>query len=114
MAAKIKTRRWDPAEHIAVGEDVLVYLQTITPEEYDPDTTPFFLDCIARSKGVAQIAGVAFHQTDRGVPAVTVATAGGARATIAMAPAVSPALLQQTLAPGTGQQTTARRAEARI
>ena len=99
MAAKIKTRRWDPAEHIATGEDVLVYLQTITPEEYDPDITPFFLDCIARSEGVSEITSVVFHQTDGGGPAVTVATAGGDRATIAMAPAVSPALLQQVLAP---------------
>lgn len=107
MVAKIKTRPWDPAEHIADGEDVLVYLQTITPEEYDPDTTPFFLDCIARSKGVSQIAGVVFHQTDSGALSVTVATAGGACATIAMAPAVSPALLQQALTPGTGHKRRA-------
>ena len=58
--AKIKTRPWDPADHIVDGEDVLAYLKMVTPEEYDPAITPFFLDCIARSKGVAEIASVDF------------------------------------------------------
>ena len=60
--AKIKTRPWDPADHIVDGEDVLAYLKMVTPEEYDPAITPFFLDCIARSKGVAEIATCEFRQ----------------------------------------------------
>ena len=55
---KLKTHPWDPAEHITDGEDVIYYLHVISPEGYDPDVTPFILDCIARSKGVTEIAAV--------------------------------------------------------
>ena len=48
--AKVKTHPWDPADHIVDGEHVLAYLHVITKEEYDPYVTPYFLDCIARSK----------------------------------------------------------------
>ena len=86
---KIKTRRWDPARHIADGADVLAYLQVIADGKYDPDVAPFFLDCIARSAGVADIARVAFHETDTGRRSVTVATADGKEVTIELAAEVS-------------------------
>ena len=96
--AKIETRPWDPAEYIADGEDVLAYLEAITEEEYDPDVTPLFLDCIARSKGVAEIAAVEFSDTD-GARSVTITTTGGAEATIAIAPDVSLDSIRQALLP---------------
>ena len=97
--AKIETRPWDPAEHIADGEDVLAYLEAITEEEYDPDVTPLFLDCIARSKGVVEIASVEFSDTDGGARSVTITTTGGATATIAIAPDVSLDSIRQALLP---------------
>ncbi len=97
--AKIETRPWDPAEHIADGEDVLAYLEAITEEEYDPDVTPLFLDCIARSKGVTEITGLTFHELDDGRRSVTVTTVGGAEATIAIAPDVSLDSIRHALLP---------------
>ena len=85
--AKIKTRPWDPADHIVDGEDVLAYLKMVTPEEYDPAITPFFLDCIARSKGIAEIATCEFHDRD-GVRSVTVTTVNGVSATFEVVPEV--------------------------
>ena len=86
--AKVKTHPWDPAEHIVDGEDVLAYLHVITVEEYDADVTPYFLDCIARSKGVTEIAGVVCHESSDGGRLVTVATTGGVEAKIDVAPEV--------------------------
>ena len=86
---KIKTRQWDPARHIADGADVLAYLQVIAEGEYDPDVAPFFLDCIARSAGVADIARVTFHETAAGRRSVTVATADSTEVTIDLAAEVS-------------------------
>lgn len=93
---KVKTRPWDPAEHIADGEDVLAYLEAITKEEYDPDVTPLFLDCIARSKGVAEIAAVEFSDTD-GSRSITIT--GGAETSIAIAPNVSVDSIRHALLP---------------
>ena len=86
--AKVKTHPWDPAEHIVDGGDVLAYLHVIAVEEYDADVTPYFLDCIARSKGVAEIAGVVCHESNDGGRLVTVATTGGVETTIDVAPEV--------------------------
>ena len=97
--AKIETRPWDPAEHIADGEDVLSYLQVIAEEEYDPVVTPFLLACIARSRGVAEIAGVEFSDTDGGHRSVTITTIGGAAVTITVAPDVSVDSIRQALLP---------------
>ena len=96
---KIKTRRWDPARHITDGAAVLTYLQAIAADQYDPAVAPLFLDCIARSPGVADIARVAFHETDAGQRCVTVATAAGQEITIAIADAVSNAAIRNALAP---------------
>ena len=81
---KIKTHPWDPADHIVDGEGVLAYLKIVTPEQYDPVITPLFLDCIARSKGVAEISGVNFHEHN-GNRSVTVTTTNGASTTIPIA-----------------------------
>lgn len=96
---KLKTYPWDPAEHITDGEDVICYLQVVSPEEYDPDVTPFMLDCIARSKGVAEIAGVEFSDTEGGVRSVTITTTSGVEATITIAPAVNLDSVRQALTP---------------
>ena len=96
---KLKTYPWDPAEHITDGEDVICYLQVVSPEEYDPDVTPFMLDCIARSKGVAEIAGVAFEETGDGGHSVTITTTGGVEETIAIAPAVNLDSVRRALTP---------------
>ena len=96
---RLKSYPWDPAEHITNGEDVICYLEIVSPEEYDPDVTPFFLDCIARSKGVAEIAGVEFSDTEDGGHSVTITTTSGAAETIAMAPAVSLESVRRALTP---------------
>ena len=96
---KLKTYPWDPAEHIADGEDVISYLKVISPEEYDPDVTPFMLDCIARSGGVAEIAGVEFNDAEDGSRSVTITTTGGAEATVAIAPDVNLDSIRQALTP---------------
>ena len=96
---KIKTHPWDPADHIVDGEDVLVYLKMVTPEEYDPDNTPYFLDCIARSRGVAEIAGVEFREQDDGSRSVTVTTNAGKSAAIAIAREADPQSIKNALTP---------------
>ena len=96
---KLKTYPWDPSEHITDSEDVICYLQVVSPEEYDPDVAPFMLDCIARSKGVAEIAGVEFSDTEGGGRSVTITTTSGVEETIAIAPAVSLESVRQALTP---------------
>ena len=104
--AKVKTYPWDPAEHIVDGEDVLAYLHVITKEEYDPNVTPRFLDCIARSKGVAEIAGLQFHERN-GEHSVTVTTINGASTTIAIAPEVDVESIRNALTPARASEPVA-------
>lgn len=96
---KLKSYPWDPAEHITDGEDVISYLEFVSPEEYDPDVASFFLDCIARSKGVAEIVSIEFDTTSDGGRSVTITTTSGAEETIAIAPAVSLESVRQALTP---------------
>ena len=96
---RLKTYPWDPAEHITNGEDVICYLEIVSPEEYDPDVTPFFLDCIARSKGVAEIVSIEFDTTSDGGRSVTITTTSGAEETIAIAPEVSLESVRRALTP---------------
>ena len=96
---KVKTHPWDPSDHIVDGEDVLAYLQVITEEEYDPKVTPFLLNCIARSKGVAEIARVTLNEPNAGQRSVTVTTTAGASTTIPIAPDVDSDAILQALSP---------------
>ena len=96
--AKIKTHPWDPADHIVDGEDVLTYLATVTPAEYDPVTTPFFLDCIARSRGIAEISAYEFNEQS-GIRSLTVTTTSGASTTLAIAPEVDVDSIRRALTP---------------
>jgi hypothetical protein len=96
--AKSKTHPWDPADHIVDGEDVLVYLKLVTPEEYDPVTTPYFLNCIARSRGVAEIASCEFHEPD-GIRSITVTTTSGVSATLAIEPNIDADSIRAALTP---------------
>ncbi len=96
--AKVKTYPWDPAEHIMDGKAVIAYLHVITKEEYDPVVAPHFLDCIARSKGVAEIVAVEFHDTG-GNSTVTVTMTSGASTTLAIAPEVDVDSIRRALTP---------------
>ena len=97
--AKVKTYPWDPAEHIMDGRDVIAYLHVITKDEYDPYVTPYFLDCIARSKGVAEITGLVCHEADDGNRSITITTISGAETTIAIAPEVDVDSIRRALIP---------------
>ena len=52
---KLKTYRWDMAEHIKTEKDVIAYLDAAL-EDGDPATISAVLGDIARSKGMAAIA----------------------------------------------------------
>jgi probable addiction module antidote protein len=53
--AKVKTRVWDPAEHLESEEDIAAYLQAAF-EEGDATLIAAALGDIARAKGMSQIA----------------------------------------------------------
>ena len=55
MASTLKTRPWDPAEHLETEEDVAAYLEAAF-EEGAPPLLAAALGDIARAKGMAQIA----------------------------------------------------------
>ena len=55
MAKKLKTRRWDAAEHLDTDEDMAAYLEAAL-EEGDPALIGAALGDIARAKGMTQIA----------------------------------------------------------
>ena len=55
MASTLKTRSWDPAEHLEAEEDIAAYLEAAF-EEGDPALVAAALGDIARAKGMAQIA----------------------------------------------------------
>lgn len=51
----MKTRPWDPAEHLETEEDIVAYLEAAF-EQGDPSLVAAVLGGIARAKGMAQIA----------------------------------------------------------
>src|SRR5213594_4256032 len=53
--AKTKTKRWDPAEHLATEEDMAAYLEAAL-EDGDPALVAAALGDIARAKGMMEIA----------------------------------------------------------
>jgi probable addiction module antidote protein len=53
--SKVKTRVWDPAEHLESEEDIAAYLQAAF-EEGDAPLIAAALGDIARAKGMSQIA----------------------------------------------------------
>ncbi len=53
--AKLKTVRWDPAEHIKSEKDVVAYLDAAF-EDGDPAVVSAMLGHIARSRGMAKVA----------------------------------------------------------
>ena len=52
---KIKTQRWDAAEHLETDDDMAAYLEAAL-EEGDPALVAAALGDIARAKGISQIA----------------------------------------------------------
>ena len=97
--AKTKTHPWDPADHILDGEDVIAYLKVTTPEEHDHVITPYFLDCIARSKGVAEITSLVCHEAGDGNRSITITTISGVEATMAIAPEIDLDSIRTALTP---------------
>ncbi len=55
MAKVVKTRSWDPAEHLETEEDMVAYLEAAL-EEGDAALIAAALGDIARAKGMTQIA----------------------------------------------------------
>ena len=102
--AKVKTYPWDPADHIETGEDAILFLK-ISLEDYD-STFKALMDCIARSKGVAEISGVHFHEHN-GDRSVTVTTTNGASTTIPIAADVDADSIKKALAPARSSEPIA-------
>ena len=94
---KVKLRPWDPAEVIETGEDAIRFLK-ISLEDYD-STFNALMDCIARSKGVAEIADLACHDDGDGNRSITITTISGAEDTIEIAPEVSLDSIRRALSP---------------
>ena len=55
MTSTLKTRLWDPAEHLKTEEEMVAYLKAAF-EEGDPSLIVAALGDIARAKHMAQIA----------------------------------------------------------
>ena len=55
MASTLKTRRWDPAEHLKTEDDITPYPEAAF-EDGDPSLVAAASGDIARAKGMAQIA----------------------------------------------------------
>lgn len=94
---KVKTYPWDAADHIETGEDAILFLK-ISLEDYD-STFNALMDCIARSKGVAEIASLVCHESDNGNRSITITTISGAETTIAIAPEVDVDSIRRAFTP---------------
>ena len=94
--AKAKFRPWDPAEVIETGEDAIRFLK-ISLEDYD-STFNALMACIARSKGVAEIASLVCHEAGDGNRSITITTSG-ASTTLAIAPEVDVDCIRRALTP---------------
>ena len=53
MTSKLKTRQWDPAEHLETEDHIATYLQAAF-QEGDPSLVAAVLADIARARDVAQ------------------------------------------------------------
>ena len=95
--AKAKFRPWDPAEVIETGEDAILFLK-ISLEDYD-STFNALMDCIARSKGVAEIASLVCHEAGDGNRSITITTISGAETAIAIAPEVDVESIRRAFTP---------------
>ena len=94
---KVKTYPWDAADHIETGEDAVLFLK-ISLEDYD-STFNALMDCIARSKGVAEIASLVCHEAGDGNRSITITTISGAETTIAIAPEVDVDSIRRAFTP---------------
>lgn len=95
--AKVKTYPWDAADHIETGEDAILFLK-ISLEDYD-STFNALMNCIARSKGVAEITGLVCHEADDGNRSITITTTSGASTTLAIAPEVDVDSIRRAFTP---------------
>ena len=95
--AKATFRPWDPAEVIETGEDAILFLK-ISLEDYD-STFNALMDCIGRSKGVAEITGLVCREADGGNRSITITTTSGASTTLAIAPEVDVDSIRRALTP---------------
>lgn len=99
---KVKTYPWDAADHIETGEDAILFLK-ISLEDYDSSFNAL-MDCIARSKGVAEIASLVSHEADDGNRSITITTISGAETTIDLAPEVEVDTIRDALTPARGRE----------
>ena len=95
--SKVKLRPWDPAEVIETAEDAILFLK-ISLEDYD-STFNALMACIARSKGVSEIADATLNEPGTGQRSVTITTTAGASTTIPIAPDVNADAILQALSP---------------
>ncbi len=103
--AKTKPHPWDPADQIVDGEDAIMFLK-ISLEDYDSMDFDALMECIARSRGVAEITTCAFNSQD-GVGSVTVTTTSGASATLTIAPEVDVDSIRRALISNRAPETIA-------
>ena len=103
--AKAKFRPWDPAEVIETGEDAILFLK-ISLEDYD-STFNALMDCIARSRGVAEIASLVCHEADDGNRSITITTISGAETAIDIAPEVDVEAISNALTPARSSEPIA-------
>ena len=103
--AKAKFRPWDPAEVIETAEDAILFLK-ISLEDYD-STFNALMDCIARSKGVAEITSLVCHEADDGNRSITITTISGAETTIDIAPEVDVEAISNALIPARSSEPIA-------
>ena len=94
---KVKTYPWDAADHIETAEDAILFLK-ISLEDYDSSFNAL-MDCIARSRGVAEIASLVFHEAGDGNRSITITTISGAETTIAIAPEVDVDSIRRAFTP---------------
>ena len=103
--AKVKTYPWDPAEVIETGEDAILFLK-ISLEDYD-STFNALMACIARSRGVAEIASLVCHEAHDGNRSITITTISGAETTIDIAPEVDVEAISNALIPARSSEPIA-------
>ena len=65
MTGTLKTRQWDPVEHLETEEDIAAYLDAAF-NEGDPTLVAAALGDIARAKGMVQVT----HDTGLGARAL--------------------------------------------
>ena len=102
---KVKTYPWDAADNIETAEDAILFLK-ISLEDYD-STFKALMACIARSRGVAEIASLVCHEADDGNRSITITTISGAETARDIAPEVDVEVISNALIPARSSEPIA-------